>query len=292
MLSFKTAAAAATLTLLSHLPAHAGEGTFGWIYTLDLQPKGTLEFEQRLQYNRGQAQGKYNLWQARTELEYGLTDDLQVAAYINTSYTEAHQNNPDGTTGGWLVPGSAGSSPYSRGRVDGVSLETIWRLSNPVVDPVGVGLYGELTGGPVKDEIEVRLLLQSNFLDDRLVLASNLQLAMEKVKFDPAEVGRESMIDLLLGASYRVANNWTAGVEYRFHNDYSGYRFNDQTQRAHFFGPNVHYATKDWWVTAAWRYQPKGLSDCWGAGIGECSNRRVWDSHSKNEFIIKVGRPL
>ncbi|MGB4345140.1 MAG: hypothetical protein WBJ21_01955 [Burkholderiaceae bacterium] len=30
--------------------AQAGEGTFGWIYTLDLQPKGTLEFEQRLQY--------------------------------------------------------------------------------------------------------------------------------------------------------------------------------------------------------------------------------------------------
>lgn len=287
----KAAAGAALLTAAAH-SAQAGEGSFGWIYTLDLQPKGTLEFEQRLQYNRGQAQGKYDLWQARTELEYGLTDDVQIAGYLNTSYVSANGNYPDGSTAGWLVPGSAANGPYSRGRVDGVSLEGIWRLTNPVISPVGVGLYGELTTGPVKDEIETRLLLQSNFLDDRLVLASNLNFAFEKVKFDHADIGRESMIDLLIGATYRVANNWTAGLEYRFHNDFNGYHFNRQTQRAHFIGPNVHYATKDWWFTAAWRYQPTGLSSCWEPGAAECSNGRVWDSHSKNEFIIKVGHPL
>ena len=37
--------------------AFAGEGVFGWIYTLDLQPKGKLEFEQRLQLNQQQAAG-------------------------------------------------------------------------------------------------------------------------------------------------------------------------------------------------------------------------------------------
>lgn len=290
MSRLKTAALAGLLTILIQAPAQAGEGSFGWIYTLDLQPKGTLEFEQRLQLNQKQAGGKYDLWQARTELEYGLTDDIQIAGYVNTSYVNANQNNADGTTGGWLVPG-AGSGSYSRSRVDGVSLEAIWRLSNPVIDPIGVGLYGEVTTGPVKDEIEARLLLQSNFLDDRLVLASNIQLAIEKVKWD-VEVGRESMIDVLLGASYRVANNWTAGVEYRFHNDFDGYGYNTQTQRGHFFGPNVHYATKDWWFTAAWRYQPKGLSHCWAPGDGECSNSRVWDSHSKNEFMFKFGVPL
>ncbi|MEO0318231.1 MAG: hypothetical protein RL404_1908 [Pseudomonadota bacterium] len=290
MRCLKPALCAALLTTLAQVPALAGEGSFGWIYTLDLQPKGTLEFEQRLQLNRGQAQGKYDLWQARTELEYGLTDDIQIAGYINTSYVSANQNYPDGSTAGWLVP-NAGTSPYSKGRVDGVSLEGIWRLTNPVVDPIGVGLYGEVTSGPVKDEIETRLLLQSNFLDDRLVLASNLHYAVEKVKWD-VEVGHESMIDLLIGASYRVANNWTAGLEYRFHNDFDGYSLKSQTQRGHFFGPNVHYATKEWWVTAAWRYQPKGYSACWAPGDAECSNGRVWDSHSRNEFIVKVGRPL
>lgn len=272
--------------------SHAGEGSFGWIYTLDLQPKGTWEFEQKLQYNRGQAGGKFDLWQARTEIEYGVNEDFQLAGYLNTSYVNAYQNYPDGSTGGWLVPGSAGNGHYSKFRFDGVSVEGIYRLTNPVVDPLGIGLYLEGTTGKVKDEVEARLLLQSNFLDDRLVLASNIHMAVEKVKFDWDETGKESMIDILLGASYRIANNWTAGLEYRFHNDFDGYNFDKQTQRAHFFGPNVHYATKDWWVTGAWRYQPQGASKCWAPGDGECSNGRVWDSHTKNEFIVKFGMPF
>ena len=64
--------------------AYAGEGVFGWIYSLDLQPKGSLEFEPRLQLNQQQAAGTYEAWTARTELEYGLTNDLQIAGYINS----------------------------------------------------------------------------------------------------------------------------------------------------------------------------------------------------------------
>lgn len=282
----------AVLTGLVALPAYAGEGSFGWVYTLDLQPKGTLEFEQRLHINQGQARGTYDLWQARTELEYGVSEDFQIAAYLNTSHVRANQNYSDGTTSGWLVPSSAGTSPYSRNRIDGVSLEGIWRFSNPVIDPIGVGLYVEATTGPVKDELESRLLLQSNFLDDRLVMAANLQLSTERVKFNAPDIGKESMADLLLGLSYRVANHWTAGMEYRFHNDFEGYSYNKQTQRAHFIGPNMHYATKAWWVTAAWRYQIKGPSQCWEPGAAECSNGRVWDSHSRNEVMFKFGRPL
>jgi hypothetical protein len=251
-----------------------------------------VEFEQRLQLNQGQARGRYDLWQARTELEYGVSENFQLAGYLNTSHVSAQQNYSDGSTSGWLVPSSAGNGRYSRSRVDGVSVEGVWRFTNPVIDPVGVGLYLEATTGPVKDELESRLLLQSNFLDDRLVLAANLQLSVEKVKFNAPDMGKESMADLLLGLSYRVANHWTAGLEYRFHNDFDGYAFNKQTQRAHFIGPNMHYATKEWWFTAAWRYQLKGQSQCWAPGEVECSDGRVWDSHSRNEFMFKFGRPF
>ena len=94
--------------------AYAGEGVFGWIYSLDLQPKGSLEFEQRLQLNQQQAAGTYEAWTARTELEYGLTNDLQIAGYINSYYTNANQNytNPEACgdsascTAGYGVPES------------------------------------------------------------------------------------------------------------------------------------------------------------------------------------------
>ena len=81
-LKIKLALVYSFLVLINN--AHAGEGAFGWIYTLDLQPKGTLEFEQRVQRNRQQAAGTYDVALYRTELEYGLTHDLQIAGYVNS----------------------------------------------------------------------------------------------------------------------------------------------------------------------------------------------------------------
>ncbi|WP_234397310.1 hypothetical protein [Polynucleobacter asymbioticus] len=190
--------------------AHAGEGVFGWIYTLDLQPKGTLEFEQRLQLNQQQAAGKFESWTARSELEYGLTNDLQIAGYINSYYTSANQNYTNAAacedslscTGGYGVPSSHDpSSAYKQSGVEGVSLEAIYRITNPVTSPVGVGLYLEPSWGKNKDEIEARLLLQSNFIDDRLVLASNIVVANERLKFIENGNVPESMLDILVGGS-------------------------------------------------------------------------------------------
>lgn len=59
--------------------AHAGEAHLVGSIRWNLQPKGKWEFEQRLQLNQIQASGTYDAWVARTELEYGLTNDLQVA---------------------------------------------------------------------------------------------------------------------------------------------------------------------------------------------------------------------
>jgi hypothetical protein len=280
--------------------AYAGEGVFGWIYSLDLQPKASLEFEQRLQLNQQQAAGTYEAWTARTELEYGLTNDLQIAGYINSYFTNANQNytNPEACgnsstcTAGYGVPESHDpATPYRKSGIEGASLEAIYRITNPVISPVGIGLYLEPTIGKNKNEIEARLLLQSNFIDDRFILAGNVVVANEQLKFIGNGNVPESMLDILVGASYRFAPKWSAGVEARFHNDYSSYNLHKQVQKATFIGPNIHYASKDWWVTGAWRYQLAG-GTCMGGGEAECSNARVWDSHSVNEFIVKVGFPL
>ena len=280
--------------------AYAGEGVFGWIYSLDLQPKASLEFEQRLQLNQQQAAGTYEAWTARTELEYGLTNDLQIAGYINSYFTNANQNytNPEACgnsstcTAGYGVPESHDpATPYRKSGIEGASLEAIYRITNPVISPVGIGLYLEPTIGKNKNEIEARLLLQSNFIDDRFILAGNVVVANEQLKFIGNGNVPESMLDVLVGASYRFAPKWSAGVEARFHNDYSSYNLHKQVQKATFIGPNIHYASKDWWVTGAWRYQLNG-NTCMGDGTAECSNARVWDSHSVNEFIVKVGFPL
>ncbi len=298
----KLLASTLLLAAILHISrAHAGEGAFGWIYTLDLQPKGELEFEQRLQLTKQQASGSYNAWVSRSELEYGVTNDLQVAGYLNAYYVNANQNytNPEACgdratcTGGQPVPVETWNpaAPYRKGGIEGGSLEAIYRITNPVTSPVGVGLYFEPTLGKNKNELEARLLLQSNFIDDKLILAGNVVVANEQLKFVGNGNVPESMLDFLVGASYRFAPKWFGGVEARFHNDYSSYNLQNQTQKATFVGPNLHYASKDWWFTAAWRYQLKG-NTCMGDGTAECSNARVWDSHGLNEFMFKFGFPL
>lgn len=277
----------------------AGEGYFGWVYGLDLQPQGKWEFEQRLQLTRAQETGTYDLWQGRTEVEYGLSNDIQLAGYLNTYSINAANNNTNSDicnqgispcTGGYGVSGlDHPGDTYSKTNIDGISLEGIWRITNPVTSPIGIGLYLEPTIGHLKNALESRLILQSNFLDDRLQLVGNIVYELEHLKFDVEPI-EETVLDFVGGFTYRILPNLNVGLEYRFHNDFDGYTLNSQTQRAHFWGPNIHYATKDWWITAAMRTQIGG--QCWDPGTAECSNGKVWDSHGKNEYIVKFGMPF
>lgn len=291
------------LAALSATPALAGEGLFGWVYTLDIQPKGKFEFEQRVDKTVHQATGQYALTTYRSEIEYGLTDDIQIAGYVNSTTVHANKNyiNPDvcsngiPCTAGFGVPTSynAGGENVDRwGGIDGYSFEVIWRILNPITSPVGVGIYFEPSVGKLQDDIEARLLLQSNFLDDKLIVASNLSFEAEKEKYTGEDIIRQSHVDLLYGVSYRFADNFSAGLEGRLHNDYKGYHLDDHIQFASFIGPNVHYAAKDFWVTAAWRYQMHG--ECYGDGMGDCNaiTGKVSDDHGRNQFIVKVGIPF
>jgi len=159
----------------------AGEGNFGWIYTLDLQPKGSYEFEQRMQWNHRQEAGRYEDFDMRSEIEYGLSDNLQIAGYVNTNYVNANQNDRFGETAGSRIPESIDTSKsYSKFRYESVAAELIWRITNPYTDWIGIGVYFEPTLGYDNKSFEYRLLLQKNLMDDKLILASNLVFETER----------------------------------------------------------------------------------------------------------------
>jgi hypothetical protein len=87
------------VALVSAAPAQAGEPLFGFVYTTDLLPEDQIEFEQWLTWRAGKAQGLFNTVEMRSAVEYGLTDALQVAAYVNYEWANALNNNViDGTT--------------------------------------------------------------------------------------------------------------------------------------------------------------------------------------------------
>lgn len=280
--------------LLVAATALAGESPFGYVYTTDTHPRGAREIEQWLTRRHDQSRGDYDLWQGRTELEYGVTDRLQTALYLNYASVSALHNRPDGTTGpGAFVPDSVDpDARYSKTFFQSVSNEWIYRVLSPYKDPIGLALYIEPTWGPDERELETKLILHKNFFDDRLVWAANLTAAAESERYHSNNWEREGELELTTGLAYQFAPRWHAGFEYRHHRGYEGRGFSSSKRvyAANFAGPSMHYATQNWWVTLTYLRQlanAKAYTD--DAREDIIGGRFYGEHHERYELRLRVG---
>lgn len=283
----------AALTALATVQTSiAAEYPFGYIYTTDTQPKGRFELEQWITTQRGQSRGDYSNIMYRTELEYGVTDNFQASIYANYNSVDAYANNPDGTTGGRFVPDDVDpSARYKASFYDSTSLEFIWRLMSPYKDAFGLALYFEPTYGPMKKELEAKLIVDKNFLDGELVWAANFVAAQEQEKY-PGEWEKEAEIQFLTGLSYRFAPKWSAAVEYRYSRGYFGntWASSNREYSAHFLGPTLHFADKRWWLTVTWLPQMPWAKGYTPDAIENVIDGRFYkESFARNEFRLRVG---
>jgi hypothetical protein len=92
------------LLLMGVNPSHVSEAIFGYVYTLDLRPRGGVEYEQWITDREGQAKGHFHDVLIRPEIEYGLADNLQLSGYLNYSYINANHNSVNGETSGIDIP--------------------------------------------------------------------------------------------------------------------------------------------------------------------------------------------
>ncbi len=227
--------------------AHATEQIFPETYLSETLPKGALEGEQWVTYREGKSQGTYGLVQTRTEVEYGITDRWLASLYVNAYSVKAHNNNSaasrvdftssggdgDEVTGGG--PGTFGSyvpnssrfpipaANYHKTDFDSVSIETIYSFLSPYSDGIGLSGYLEYTYGDNIQEIELKALVQKNLLDDKLILAANLVLELERNSYSLTSTEKETELELTGGASYRITQHFRAGVEFRNIQGFSGY---------------------------------------------------------------------
>ncbi len=277
------------------LPAFAGEGLFSRVYTTETVPAGHWELEELVRDREGRAFGSYNAMDFKTEAEYGVTDNFQVALYLNSGTQNAHQSpdddDPNGATG------------FSRKNLyfQSVSTEFIYRILSPVKDKIGLAFYlepevdfydlhnGLKYGGSY--ELEFRVLVQKNFLEDQVIVAFNLGLEAETIRFK-GDTDRNSELDWNneIGVTYRVAPNWYAGLEGRNHNEYGNFKVHEHS--VFWVGPAVHYANQKVWMTLGVLRQvygtPSGVDEN-GTFIGDDLFLR---SHEKWEITYKIGFPF
>lgn len=252
---------------------HADEPLFGFVYTTDLLPKGRSEAEQWITLREGRANGDFHLVQTRTELSHGVTNNLQLSGYLDFAYANVKHNGPDGTTIPPEVFADYEADPdkrFTKTRLQDVSVEAIYRFSSPYKSPIGAALYFEPSIGPRTRELETKLILQKNFIDDRLVFAFNATLAYEWRKLhadpeaDPNSIeardhwDKETDVNFGLAGSYRFAPKWSAGAEVQNEREWAGLNPFDADKRinqAWYAGPTIHYGGQKFFATFTTLFQ-------------------------------------
>ncbi|MBI4509431.1 MAG: hypothetical protein HY698_07320 [Deltaproteobacteria bacterium] len=211
--------------------AEANERHMTYTYESAVMPKGAMELELWTTPRIGRDKS-FARFDQRVELEYGVTDSLLTALYLNFNYVRA----------------DTGAGTESDLEFAGISSEWKYKLLDPVADAFGLAVYGEVTASHEEGELEAKVILDKKI--GNVHLAVNLVAEVERY-FEEGE--NELILEADLGAVYRFTPNFSAGIEVRNHNEFPG--FKEYEHSALFAGPVVSYATEKWW--AAFTFLPQ-----------------------------------
>lgn len=270
--------------------AQADERYFGYVYSAEAMPKGETEAELWITDRRGKDGGHFDAQDYRFELEHGFTDRLTVAGYANFAGHHIRGLEPD-------FDNTDRDFAFR-----GLSAEFKYNVLSPYKDGFGLTLYAEpgwsrIHGGGERGteyELELKAILQKNFLDDRLIWATNFTFEPEwekEVEVDPItgdvekEWEKELKLEVSTGLSYRIAPRWFAGIEGRYSSVYP--HWTEGLHRETYAvsaGPTIHYAGKKWWATLT--YLPQLF------GSPSPNRSLALDEFEKRELRLLVGLNL
>ena len=243
----------------------AHEEPFGYLRGAQSEPKGEWELTQWTTGRIGKESGRYLGLDLATELEYGVTDRFQVAAYLLTDYH--------------FLQGAAGGretfADRDRFGLNGTSLEMKYQVFNPYQDRVGLSLYFEpgyrtikRVGGGRQDELELetKLIVQKNFLENRLLAVFNYTIEPELEKESGEDWESGLAMDWGAGLSWRIAPNWFVGAEARLDTEFADSDLDQAEFLTLFAGPTVHYSGEHFYATLTVLPQVWGWPDARGTG--------------------------
>ncbi|MSR89002.1 MAG: hypothetical protein EXS67_05060 [Candidatus Margulisbacteria bacterium] len=210
----------------------ADERRFAYNYEADTLPQGHLEFENWVTLRTGKENGHYSRWDLRHEVEYGLTDHLSTALYFNMSQKD---------------------TVFS---FEGLSSEWKYLISSPLVNPVGVLVYGEARYSGQELELEEKLVLQRN--QGNMTYVANISFEQEWAYTGNTST-KESVFEVTAGAAYKLNPNWTVALEARQNSHYTGLFMSDYENVALFVGPTISYSDGKFWT--AFSVQPQIYGD-------------------------------
>jgi len=233
----KRAAAIAGIVGLLNITSglFADDRLFTFSYEATTMPPGRLEYEQWVTWKTAKETDRdFDRFDFRHELEFGLTDSFQLGLYVSDWRYE------EGVGGDWRD----------------VAVEGIFNLTNPVTDPVGLALYGEVKVGDELFELEGKLIAQKNWGRFTLVYNAIIEAEWEGDSFEEDN----GVLAQTAGFSFQFAPQFSMGAEL-LHEveipDWQGARGKGRL----YLGPNFAYRAERWWATLTPMFQVSDVED-------------------------------
>lgn len=279
----------------------ASEPLFGYSYGTDTLPAGESEIAVTATHRWDKGIGSYNANDLLFEFEHGVTDRFSWSAYVEAFSLRSTNAFPLDSNGDEVYPQNIDVA-----KVSAFKGALKYNFLSPYKDGFGLTIVAEVTNRtwyPKVDgartrqwSFEPKLIVQKNFLDDTLVLNYNLALEFERRIFPDDGNAKENEVAIThsAGISYRFAPNFFAGLEGVRRSDVLNGEYNHYTFLA---GPNLHYGSKKWSVTATYLRQIQGsptYSDAaYPIGVAPQFNDVANSGYHleedvKNEFRVKV----
>jgi hypothetical protein len=269
-----------SLALVFSALAHADERYFGYVYTADVLPKGAAEFEQWITNHSGKANEVYSKWILREEMEYGLSDRVTAALYLNFAdlYESVRDEDPASLTYGTALN-------TEETLFEGVNVELKWQLLSPSTGPVGLLLYYEPGFGHGEWEHEFKVVASTE--TEKWVTALNLTAEPEWMR-DAVTQTEELNLEVTLGLAYKLSPVCSVGLEGRMHTEIPSFLHDGvQEHAAYFLGPNLRYATEKFNLALTVLPQLRG----WPVTLGESDGRHLL-AHEMVETRLVLAIPL
>lgn len=250
-IKFSGAVTLAALLMLSLSgAARAEDQPFLTLDSTDIEPQFGRELEQNFVWASGLPGSSFNALAGETELEYGLADDVRLAGSVEYDWTRTRDHT---------LPGSRAISGAAFDVVHG---EAIVQAMNVYFDPLGLAFLVGADGGRNVRSFEAKVLLQKNFLDQRLRAVVNLG----------GEFGTErsgswsdvSALNLDVGFAYNITWEWSAAIEFNASHNFDGFLLDGNavpTTTSYFIGPTLQYAPHPWAVSFGAQAQLPWASD-------------------------------
>jgi hypothetical protein len=218
------------------ISAIAQDRVFTYTYQSNVLNKGQKEIEVwttlatgRQDYYRGL---KHNL-----EFEIGLGGKLQTSFYLNYGYSKGIA-----TENGIQILNSENSYSFAN--------EWKLKLSDPVANKFGSALYFETALAPDETAFESKIILDKQ--SGKFLNAFNLvgeyvigKAFTENGTKINVENQKEFNLELNYGCSYKINNQWSAGLEAMNQNVFAENKLEYSILTA---GPVISYSTNGFWV--------------------------------------------